>query len=424
MRIRFDCLRIGCLSTILCMASALVPMRLPAQPPERFWWNVQINGRPARLALDTGSSGLILWRSAADRLGLKLTYIGLASNNLVVPWVTGEFKLELPHWQRRWGFPVTGYGPASAGVSEALGFFDDMDGVVGWPAISRRITRFDAMDGKFKFLGKVPKEVKDWSKFTIQTNRRVLVLELPGGGGTRRGLFVDTGGLGEGGIELSAPLWDQWMAAHSNERRGIGASFQVGGLVPYERTRASWFSIGGLTLTNVELHRVEEHDWPESKDCAAAIGFGVLKRFDFLVDGEHAVAYLQPSKRWKPFMAGPTNLTLLHGRLSAVFGPWRNQTNGLAAYVLSASPAFQAGIRNGDILLKVDRQDVKQWLDNPGKAWSCDREYFGFQLTYPSTNNPNGTVLELTLRRRDQVFQATVLQSEIAVTVIAPRKTK
>lgn len=121
-------------------------------------------------------------------------------------------------------------------------------------------------------------------------------------------------------------------------------------------------------------------------------------------------------------MAGPTNLTLLHGRLGAVFGPWRNQTNCLTAYVMSASPAFESGIRDGDILLKVDRQDVKQWLDNPGKGWSSDGEQYGIQETYPSTNSPNGTVLELTLRRRDQVFQASVLQSEIGV--IAPRITK
>ncbi|HUD82004.1 MAG TPA: aspartyl protease family protein [Candidatus Saccharimonadales bacterium] len=411
------------MSTILCMASALVPIRLPAQPADRFWWNGQINGKPVRLVLDTGCGGLALWRSAADRLGLKLSPVELDSNNLVAPWVTGEFKLELPHWGRRWGFPVTAYWQAGAVVCEAPVFLGDTDGLVGWSMISGRITRFDAMDGKFKFLGKVPKEVKDWSKFTIRTNAGVLVLQLPGGEGAHGGLFVDTGGLGEEEISLSVPLWDQWMAAHPNERRGIGANFQIGRLIPYERTRASWFSIGGLTLTNVVLRRVEDHDWPwPSEDCAASIGFGVLKRFDFLVDGEHALAYLQPSKRWKPFMAGPTNLTLLHGRLGAVFGPWRNQTNCLTAYVMSASPAFESGIRDGDILLKVDRQDVKQWLDNPGKGWSSDGEQYGIQETYPSTNSPNGTVLELTLRRRDQVFQASVLQSEIGV--IAPRITK
>ncbi|MGO8698953.1 MAG: hypothetical protein ACLQVY_14660 [Limisphaerales bacterium] len=114
--------------------------------------------------------------------------------------------------------------------------------------------------------------------------------------------------------------------------------------------------------------------------------------------------------------------SLPHGGPGALFGPWRNQTNGFAAYVIDASPVFASGIRDGDILLKVDGQEVKQWLDNPGKAWSSDRDQYGCQETYSSRNSPASTMLDLTLRRGGQVFQATVLQSEIAV--IAPGRTK
>jgi len=84
----------------LCMASALAPIRLSAKSAERFWWNGQINGKPVRLVLDTGCSDLVLWRSAADRLGLKLKLapVELESNH----WVTGELELSLPKWERRW----------------------------------------------------------------------------------------------------------------------------------------------------------------------------------------------------------------------------------------------------------------------------------------------------------------------------------
>ncbi len=396
------------------MALALIAIRLPAQPAERFWWSGRINGKPVRLVLDTGCSDLLLWRSAADRLGLKLTPAKLDSNT----WLTGEFELVLPHWQRRWGFPLTAYGPARASVCETPVWAEDMDGCLGWPMISRRITRFDAVAGKFELLSKVPKQVKAWSKFTIRTNVDVLVLDLPGDD-THGGLHIDTGDLGEQTIGLSPPLWDPWMAVHPNERRGIWSISQLGGLIPCEVTQASRFSIGGLTLTDVVLCRIEEDDWPgHLRGCAARIGFELLKRFDLVVDGEHALAYLQPSERWKPFTAKPPSRT----SFSAVFGPWRDQTNGFAAYVINASPAFESGIRAGDILLKVDGQDVKQWLDNPGKGWSSDRDQSGFQQIYPSTNSPNGTMLELTLSRRDQVFRVTVLQSQIAV--MALRKAK
>jgi hypothetical protein len=422
---RLNRVRVGSLNLrILGLAFALIATRLPVQAADRFWWDCKINSKPVRLILDTGCSpNLMLWRSATDRLGLKRTPTELDSQKQSVPWDTEEFKAELPHWKRHWGFPETAFYLTRAGVCEDLdSSLGEGDGAVGWPVIRRRVTRFDAIRGKFEFLGKVPKQVKDWSKFTIRTNTGILVLELPGGDGTHRGLIVDTGSLGRD-LSLAAPLWDEWMAAHPNERKQIGCVLQVSGLIPYECARASSFTIGGLTLANVELDRLEEHDspWPLT-GRAAAIGFGVLKRFDLVVDGKHALAYMQPSKRWKPFMAEPPNHTLFHGRPGAVFGPWRNQTNGLSAYVMSASPAFEAGIRNGDILLKVDQRDLKPWLDNPGESWSLGRKRYGFQWIEPSTNSPNGAALELTLRRQDQVFQATVLQSQIAV--IAPAKTK
>jgi len=408
MRIRFNGLRGRSLSLVfLCMASALASIRLPAQSAERFWWNGQINGKPVRLVLDTGAPDLYLFRSAADRLGLKLSPIEPESNH----WVTGELELSLPKWERRWGFfSVTAHGPAKALVCEAPVGLQDMDGCVGWPMFHRQITRFDALDDKFEFLGKVPKEVKAWWRFSVRTNVDVLVLDLPGDA-IQGGLHIDSGMLMGDVVELPAPLWNDWMAAHQNESGAIWLTSRLGGLIPSKIARASRFPIGELTLTNVVLESVEECDWsPELKGCAAKIGLELLKRFDLVVDGEHAIAYMRPSHRWKPVTAEPPS----RRPVTAVFGPWRDQTNFFSACVINASPAFESGIRDGDILLKVDGQDVKQWLDNPGPRWSSDRDHSGMQQTYPSTNSPNG-MLELTLRRRDQVLHVTVVQRGIEV---------
>jgi hypothetical protein len=407
-RIRFNGLCGRSLSPLfLCMACALAPMRLPAQSAERFWWNGQINGKPVRLVLDTGCPDLFLWRSAADRLGLKLAPVDLESKH----WVTGEFELSLPKWERHWGFSVTAHGPAKASVCEAPVGLRDMDGCVGWPMFSRQITRFDALDDNFEFLGKVPKEVKAWSQFSIRTNVEVLVLDLPWGA-SQGGLHIDSGLIVGDVVSLPAPLWNNWRDAHPNERGAIWLSSRMGGLIPSKSARASLFSIGELTLTNVVLQSVEECDWSsELKGCAAVIGFELLKRFDLVVDGGHAVAYMRPSHRWKPVTAELPS----RNSVSAVFGPWRDQTNFFTACVMKGSPAFESGIRDGDILLEVDGQDVKQWLDNPGTRWSSDLDLSGIQQTYPSTNSPPGAVVELTLRRRDQVFQVTVLRRGIGV---------
>lgn len=416
MRIRFNCLRIECLSTILCMASALVPISLAGQTVDRFWWDGQINGKPARLALDTGCDfDIVLWRGTAERLGLKLK----DSGKQICPWVSDPFKIELPLYERRWGFPVAMVDRIRAPVCEAPSLANE-DGLVGWPVISRRITRFDAVHSRFEFLRNVPREVQNWAKFTIRTNEHVLVLEGFNSDGAGGGLFIDTGDA-DGSVGLSADLWDQWVAAHPQGRRGIWANLGVECLTPCERTWTSQFPIGNLPLTNAVLDRVE-NAW-FSKKLIVEIGFVVLKQFDLVVDGQHAVAYLKRSKEWKNSMAEPPDQTFLDGCGGVVFGPWRNQTNSLIAHVMvGANPAFETGIRDGDVLLKVDQKDVMQWLDNPGKNWLFACRAYGFQNVKASTNSPTGTKVELTLRRRDQVFQASVLQSEIAV--IAPRKTK
>ena len=129
------------------------------------------------------------------------------------------------------------------------------------------------------------------------------------------------------------------------------------------------FLSGGLNFSNVVLNRVE--NWARigvTKDKAAAIGFALLKQFDLVVDGEHALAYLQPSRKWKPHAVEAPKQSSPHDSPSAAFAQWHNQSNYFTAYVMNASPAFESGIRNGDILLEVDRRDVKQWLEFPAKA--------------------------------------------------------
>jgi len=47
-------------------------------------------------------------------------------------------------------------------------------------------------------------------------------------------------------------------------------------------------------------------------------------------------------------------------------------TNDLLAHVAKDSPAAQAGIRDGDVLLKIDQLDVTPWRTQPGFFHSTD----------------------------------------------------
>jgi C-terminal processing protease CtpA/Prc len=80
------------------------------------------------------------------------------------------------------------------------------------------------------------------------------------------------------------------------------------------------------------------------------LGLEALKRLDLIVDGKHGMAYLRP----KQTRSVPGD----HNRLGAVFVPRDDQSDDLVAHVLEGSPAFEAGIRNGDVLLSIGGRDL------------------------------------------------------------------
>jgi C-terminal processing protease CtpA/Prc len=65
--------------------------------------------------------------------------------------------------------------------------------------------------------------------------------------------------------------------------------------------------------------------------------------------------------------------------------------------------AAAAGLRNGDVLLKIAERDVTKWPVNADSASAFDKLLDG----------PVGTPLALTVRRGDQVVKITVVVREI-----------
>jgi predicted metalloprotease with PDZ domain len=54
-----------------------------------------------------------------------------------------------------------------------------------------------------------------------------------------------------------------------------------------------------------------------------------------------------------------------HNRLGAVFVPIESQSDDLIAHVIAGGPAYDAGVRDGDVLLKIDKLDVTRWRTDP-----------------------------------------------------------
>lgn len=239
--------------------------------------------------------------------------------------------------------------------------------------------------------------MQTWTKFQISTDFYDLALELSSAHGQKLILTVDSGA--DDGVKLGPESWRQWKSAHPNQPITLEAYYTPNpGLVVAEESWADKISLGSLTLTNVPVMESDStdlvlHTLPNTR-YEGTLAYKALKRLDLVIDGGHGFAYLRPKMT-------PT-LSYVHNRLGAVFMPQNLQSNDLVAHVVAGSPAYEAGIRNDDVLLSIGELDVTKWRTDPAvlplsRFWS----------------SPPGTKHELTLRRGDKIYNTSVILRNI-----------
>src|SRR6185437_15258909 len=340
---------------------------------KRFLVHAKIDGKPVTLALDTGNGeGLLLFKPAAQRLGLDLT--GVPSD---ATRQNGKFfALETaPHDVTI--FNTTGKLPLMvADFSVPM----DVDGCAGWALFKNGIFQIDAAAGVIKGLPRVPRESRDWTKLRVRRNSDVLCLEMPGP--RKKGIIlVDTGDAG--GVSLSPLRWQTWTNTHPERAKTLKAYYMGGsGVVVGEESWADTFGLGPIELNDVPIEPASPSDMAVGSPEApyqATLGLTALQRMDLIIDGKSGVAYVRP--RTGPFPPYSYN------RASAVFvprHPGRDKRSDLVAHVLEGGPAYQAGVRDGDIVISFDGQSPGAWHEGPTTA---------------SSTRPAGTKLKLTLKR-------------------------
>jgi hypothetical protein len=347
----------------------------------RIWWpDVKVNGQPVRIIFDTGSdTPVFLFTATAVRLGLKLLPPDLS------------YQLKPGEFRARFTEPCnldigTIHVQTTVKVADMPRFARSLDGVFGWPLVSGNVIEIDAIKGTAEPVEQVPAD-PTWSKFSLVTNLDVLDFEVTGKDGTRSVIGVDTGS--PYGIKLAPAVWRQWKAAHTNLGTTLSAYFGPSvGFVVQEESWAKKISLGPLTLTEVPVSETDSREialrTPHEAQYRATLCFAALRRLEIIIDGKRGVAWLRP-RRTPP-------LPYEHNRLGAVFVPTDLQSDDLIAHVAPGSPAGEAGIRDGDILLKVGAHDATRWRT------------VGERPNLPFSEQPAGTKLELTLKRGGEVL--------------------
>jgi hypothetical protein len=313
---------------------------------------VQINGQRVHFVFDTGASAIFLYRSAADRLKLRITPppTGLTPKpGEVLPGRSEPVTLEILGRI----FP-----------SIPLAVLDnppqplDFDGAVGWPNLRKSLMAFHGPTLSFEPLRVVPATMGGWAKLAERTDWNLLSLRLPGDGSNVPAyLGLDTGN--PDGVFLSPEAWSRWRGEHANQPTTLLAYFMPGaGLVDTEVMWADELDLQGVTFHGVPvscMNTSEVSDYPPG--TLAVIGLAALRRMELVFDG-NATVYARTLATPPP--------PYVHNRLGAVFLPDVTGNDALVAHVIADSPAGQAGLRFGDILLKIDQLDVTPWRTQPG----------------------------------------------------------
>lgn len=344
--------------------------------------DAKINDQPVRLSFDTGAEYTVIFERTAKRLDLKFT--PPPTNRPIQPGqipfgVTEPFSFTLGDATRTWRLAV---------IKLPNHIRPPIDGLLAWSGVRKGIIRIDAAAMQVGPRTNLPQDIDQWSSWQIDPERRLLTVKIQQTSDPNAMFIIDTGS--PFGVELNTTRWKDWCVKHPNRPTTLTANYSPNtGLKVYEETWADKLTLGRFSISQVPVTPADSIFERMFTNYQATLGLFALTRFEVIIDGRNNCLYTRP-------IAKPTT-KYDHNRIGAVFVPQDDKSDLLNAQVLLKSPAYQAGIRNGDVLLKIDDLDVTKWRTDPN-VLPLSRFW----------NRPSGTKLKLTLSRNDKPFKTTI----------------
>jgi hypothetical protein len=274
---------------------------------------------------------------------------------------------------------------------------EDLDGFIGWPGMKSTIWNFQLADKLYGECAEIPSEViATWTKLLISEQNGTLSLNFPPETKGIRRIIVDTGN--SEGIMLMPDHWRDWRNSNPDAPLTLEGDHIPGqsiGVIP--ESWASEFFLGELLIKDVPISKADAAyvQQAEPGEKVIAIGLAALARLELFLDPQNQVAYCRPS----PSPAPP----FPHNRMGVVFVPKKGTTEQLIATVAPGGPAALAGLRDGDVLLKVDQNEIAEWRTHP-----AEREAISGRIS-------PGTKRLYSVRRNDAVVEVAVIAKDILV---------
>ena len=357
-----------------------------------------IGGHPARLFFDTGvGAPAVLSADFVKKIGLKMAVAAPEHDLDPIPGKP-EVGFTEPYAVTYFGivsdpFPIPVFAmPANVPRGDEV-----FEGMIGWPMMRATPWSFDLSAGQFNQISKVPDRVKKWAQFQIWDADNTLTWVLPSDPRGVERVIVDTGN--PSGIELPPDQWKEWVAANPHAPMTLFMDYLPGQKIrcAYE-SFAKTFPMGSLVLHNVAVSESDPSYYEvqaEPGEKVVAIGLQAFARLEVFLDPANRTSYVRESRH--------SALPYLHNRMGAIFFPMDSEQadSPLVAKVVPNTPAAQAGIRDGDILLKVDHFPIAYWRDD------------GTLLRRMGGRVPAGTKITYTVRRGDAELDLTATARDI-----------
>ena len=361
---------------------------MPIMGQTQLALDAAVNNNPVKLLFDTGAEVTFLFKKTATRLNLQVTEPDPSFKldpGQVLMQLTEECEFTLSHININTQLRV--YDPPNWVDYGA-------DGILAWSNVKSAIFHFALEKGKFGTLTELPEDIASWAKWKIGPDKR-LIVQLPKPNDSYGSILIDTGA--PFGVCVNAKRWTNWRNCHPKNPATLTAYFAPGsGLVIREECWTNCIELESFLIQDVPVMQSSPDVEMSIENFDAVLGWYALSRFDIIIDGANSHFYTKPIER--------RTVPYSHNRLGAVFVPTTMSSNDLVATVVEGTPAWAAGIRNGDVLLSIGDLDVTKWRTDPNvlplrRFWEC----------------PAGTILNLTYTRNGTVHKAPVILWEILV---------
>jgi hypothetical protein len=386
--------------TAICFSLACL---VAAVADERIIVPAKINGQPVRLAFDTETSHTALFRSAAIKLGLEI--------------IDPPRDQELRPGAVKAGRAACRLTLGSKTQSAEFGVVDsairtDCDGALAWSDFRSNIIQMAAEPREVSFLDKLPADAAKWRNWKLRSvpaedmSSNWLGFEISRPDARKAVVFVDTGS--DQGLRLRRTSLKSWVGKNPGAPVTLEAYYCPGfadGLVVGEQYWAGSYELAeGVQLREIPISRSPNGEAFDVPDYEATLCLFALTRVSMIVDGIAGRVYLQPCPSPKAEYS--------YNRIGAVFTPRDVRGGDLIARVVKGGPAYQAGVRDGDILMKIGDLDATKWQTDPrilplSRFWS----------------QPAGTKVNLSCLHQGTKLNLTVELKEIFPGAVSPRKT-